>query len=1169
MLASMNLRMRTRSWRNALVSLFLLACSWFSQVAIPGSCAQSANTGAVAGTVTDPSGSSVSGAAIKLTAVTTGDARTVNSQTNGSYLAPLLLPGVYRLEASKSGFKTLVLISIHVFVTETEVVNIRLELGEITQTVTVNGESAALETENPALGHVTDGEMVRDLPLVNRNYTQIIGLSPGVVTDVNNASDLGRGGSGLNAATDGFSAHGGTTNDNNYQMNGSQVNDLMASGFFSGGVPIPNPDAIQEFKVQTGQYDASYGRNAGANVEVVTKGGTNDFHGSVFEFLRNDALNANDFFLNAAGQPRASLKQNQFGFSLGGPVKKDKLLFFASYQGTRQINGLDTSAACLSTFVTPPELANAGNRSQASLGAAFAGEMSPLTGQTILADGSNLSPQAVNLLQLTLPNGNFLIPTPQNTATGVSSLTQNCRYNADQFVTDVDFIHTTKSKFSGRFFFDDSNQSATFPAGFSPTLPGFPQEVPGAFRDFSLTHTYTFRSNLFNQLVIGYNRLNNQVIQGEPLVNAPGQSGTMPFTYSLIGTTAPGFDNTFPGIAVFGQFELGGNGQGTSLVQNTYNFEDFIEYVRGKNTLRFGGGISRQEINFPKFHFLGAAIFLDVPDLLLGNVFESEDFAGLPERAWRAWNGDAFAQDDIKLTSRLTVNLGVRYERQGAIGDDLGRAAIFNIALADPTAPAAGSIAGYVVASNFKGTIPAGVTQAHNNAAINEDHQNNVAPRIGFAWQLPYTDRFVLRGGYGTFFTRSTGQPFLQLLGAPPFGLVRTELVQPFSSPFPSAPATVPFFPPYSLALQQTLGETLTPITFAPTFRPPVVQEYSLNLESQLARNLVLEVGYEGARGTHLLQIRDFNQALSASSSNPINGEMSNTLANLALRVPIEGLSSSNSDIIESAGSSWYNALNVSLNKRFSKGLEILASYTWARSLSGDNGYTTGTNGGIPLGNQNDPAARYGPDSFVRPQRLVISYVYEIPGPKDHLSLAGRFLAGWSVAGVTTFQAGHYLTIVDTNATNAFGIANPGADRAELAAGCNAGQLATHGSVNSRLNNYLNAACVTGPPVITSDGGTDFGNLGVGVVRGPDQRNFDIAIVKKTPLTSRSEQLNLEFRAEFFNAFNASQFADPSSTNLNAGTVVGPAFIPSPTYGLITSTSVNPRIIQLALKLNF
>jgi hypothetical protein len=391
------------------VCLAVLTCAWISQLAIPNSSAQSSNTGAVAGLVTDPSGAAVADAAIKLTALATGDVRTVSSQPGGTYLAPLLPPGVYRIEASKQGFKTLVLSGIRVFVSETETVNLHLQLGEVSQTINVSAESAALDTENAVLGHVTDGEMVRNLPLVNRNYTQIIGLSPGVVTDVNNASSVGRGSSALNAANEGFSAHGGATNDNNYQMNGSEVNDLMASGQFSGGVPIPNPDAIQEFKVQTGQYDAAYGRNAGANVEVVTKGGSNEFHGSVFEFLRNDVFNANDFFLNEAGQPRASLKQNQFGFALGGPVVKDKLLFFTSYQGTRQINGLDSQAACLSTFVTPPELAAAGNRSRAALGAAFAGQMSPLTGQTIASDGSNISQQAINLLDLTLPNGNFMV----------------------------------------------------------------------------------------------------------------------------------------------------------------------------------------------------------------------------------------------------------------------------------------------------------------------------------------------------------------------------------------------------------------------------------------------------------------------------------------------------------------------------------------------------------------------------------------------------------------------------------------------------------------------------------------------------------------------------------------------------------------------------------------
>src|SRR5215813_2991590 len=218
-----------------------------------------------------------------------------------------------------------------------------MTVGGATEIVTITSEAALLDTQDPALGKVTNELTVSSLPLVTRNYTQIIGLSPGVSTEVTDATVLGRGAGSEAAGENGFSVHGGPTSDNNYQVNGVEVNDLMGSGSFSGGIVVPNPDTIQEFKVQTGQYDASFGRNAGANVNLVTKGGTNEFHGTVFEFFRNDALNANDFFFNTTGTKRPVLKQNQFGFTLGGPIKKDKLLFFGSYQGTRQINGVSNS----------------------------------------------------------------------------------------------------------------------------------------------------------------------------------------------------------------------------------------------------------------------------------------------------------------------------------------------------------------------------------------------------------------------------------------------------------------------------------------------------------------------------------------------------------------------------------------------------------------------------------------------------------------------------------------------------------------------------------------------------------------------------------------------------------------------------------------------------------
>src|SRR5437660_10333116 len=272
--------------------------------------------------------------------------------------------------------------------------------------MTVQAEPMQLETTSSVLGHVTDQRMVENLPLVTRNYTQILGLSPGVSRDAINGSEIGRGSTSLSASTGGYSVAGSSTNDNNFQMNGMEVNDLAGQANISGGIPVPNPDSIQEFKVQTGQYDASYGRNAGANVDVVTKSGTNQFHGDVREYFRNTALNANDFFLKQQNQPRGVLNQNQFGFTLGGPVRKNKVMFFVSYQGTRERDGLDNSGGCLTTGNLPPGLTNGSDsRTAAALAQEFQGQTG-LFGGTITT-ASDISPTALAILNAQLPNGGF------------------------------------------------------------------------------------------------------------------------------------------------------------------------------------------------------------------------------------------------------------------------------------------------------------------------------------------------------------------------------------------------------------------------------------------------------------------------------------------------------------------------------------------------------------------------------------------------------------------------------------------------------------------------------------------------------------------------------------------------------------------------------------------
>src|SRR5215475_5563234 len=857
--------------------------------------AQTAGTGALSGSVTDPTGAVVSGAMIKAIDQTTGETRTATSSAAGAFLVPLLRPGTYRLEVSKSGFKMWVSEGVPVQITETVTLGVRLELGAPLETVEVSAASQLLQTEDSTLGNVVNERAVSSLPLVTRNYQQILGLSPGVAVEAFNAGEIGRGGVDSNVVTG-----GGVASDNNFQMNGVEINDLQGSGHFSGGVATPNPDSIQEFKVQTSQYDASFGRNAGANVNVLTKSGSNRWHGSAWEYFRNEALNANNYFRNQTKEPRPILRQNQFGFAAGGPIVNSKLLFFTSYQGTRQLNGLDDNC---STSDILPVLTD--DRPPAGLAAAV-GPDTALLGLDPLGrpvDEANVSPQAVAFFSLKLPNGQFLIPNPQQIITdpatglpeGFSTFSSPCRYNEDQFVTNLDFLHTAKSTFQGRFFFSNSEANFTLPsarvAG-SGSLPGSPSRNPQNFRNFSLTHTYLFGGNLVNQAEIGFHR------------TLAGTDQKFPFSYSTIGSNVPSFDDARPVIIVAGGLSVGGDGQTVVLAQNTYVFQDTLSWIHGRHSFRFGGGITRAQDNLSRFQFAGYSIFINYPGLMLGqapfNPFITQDLAGITQRNWRVWDGNLYAQDDVKVTHSLTLNLGFRYERLGDFGEINGRNASMDPALIDRNPPVAGTLAGVVVSDNFPGAPPAGVTKSGNNLGIKGLGQNTMNPRVGFAWVLPGTNRFVLRGGYGVYHQRATGQPYLQQISNQPFGLIR--LVQPafngsFANPLPPDPGSFPQFFPYS-----PTSELLSPQIIDPKLRPPIFQRYSLNLQTQLGRDLVLQVGYAGMRGTHLLTWHTINQADLATPDHPIRGETTTTVTNLQLRVPYQGFSAGSMYDVQSNG---------------------------------------------------------------------------------------------------------------------------------------------------------------------------------------------------------------------------------------------------------------------------
>src|SRR6516162_643242 len=442
----------------------LLALALFA----PPIIAQSAGTAALTGTITDPSGAVVPNVTDTVTNTETNLARATATGADGNYRFTLMPPGTYRVRFSATGFRTAEVPSVTVNVTETPVLNRVLDVGTQSEQVLVQAEAAVLQTQNSTLGTVVGGESVTGLPLTNRNYTQILSMSAGANVSVNNAALLGRGSQDV-------SVNGANTNQNNYQMDGVNIDNFAGNGLAAdsgiyAGIGVPNPDALEEFKIQTSTYDASYGRNPGANVNVVTKSGTNSIHGTLFEFFRNTDLNAIDFFRNRAGGSAQVLNQNQFGGTFGAPIKKDKLFFFFSYQESRQVNGVGVQG--YSTPVLPP--IPGGDRSNTAafrspLGAAFCPQNHPgdsrfttvAGGVQVACDGSNINPVAINFLELKLPNGNYYIPSSTNGTFQLTPFSYPARFTEHQAVINVDYAINAKQTLAAHFFTSQDPQTLT------------------------------------------------------------------------------------------------------------------------------------------------------------------------------------------------------------------------------------------------------------------------------------------------------------------------------------------------------------------------------------------------------------------------------------------------------------------------------------------------------------------------------------------------------------------------------------------------------------------------------------------------------------------------------------------------------------------------------------
>jgi hypothetical protein len=1121
--------------------------------------AQSGGTGAIGGVITDATGAVVVGAQIKVTDVGTGYKRTTQTNDRGLYAVSLLPPGKYILEVTSQGFKSVSSPDVRVIVSETTKLNIEMEPGAVNESVTVAAVAVDLNTESSVLGRVTDSQLVENLPLVTRNYTQIVGLNPGVAQEVNNAGSIGRGGGGQGASPGNGSimTQGATSVDNNFRMNGLGVNDKTQSpGGGSPGAPVPNPDTIQEFKVQTALYDATTGRNAGANVDVVTKGGSNNFHGTLFEYFRNEALNANDWFAKRSGQDRSVLRQNQYGFTLGGPIKKDKLMFFGSWQGTKQLNALDPANHRL--VYTPP-LTN--DRSAAGLGKVFGGSYGYLgyfPGNIVLPDGSNIAPQALALLQAKLPNGEYVIGTPQRIdptrpldLQGSSYLSEPGTFNENQWMINSDYLPSERDKIAFRYFGATSSMQVTFPN----STPGFPLTYPQRFDVFSMGDTHVVNPNMVNQILVGFHRTSSDMLYDHA------------FTFSDLGIIAPPQENAYPLFSIVDSGYNVGTGASVAFLNWDYSVSELLSWTKGKHHINIGGGFSFGRDVLQNFYYPGQVIPLTWPDLLLGrnfqfapglaysNIYQSVNLYGDTARDWRYKNYDAFFQDNFQVTPSLTLNLGLRFEHLGAAGDAGGRMGNMDVAQINPNPALAGSIEGYVVPSNYNGTVPPGVGTVDTTSGFNNEGQNVWNPRVGFAWVIPGSKETVLRGGAGVYHTSIITQMNLQLTTTPPYGIFNA-LAGPangnatLANPFPAVNPT-PSFPAYSPATNYSMW------AIDMGFRPPTTYHFALGIQSRIAGGPILDISYAGARNLHMIMSTSINQAELASASNPIRGVTTNTVANINARKPYLGWNTGQMRLFKTGGSGWYNALQTSLTQNWRNKLNYQASYTWARYLTAQPGTLLGTNYSFLSGDQNDLRKGYGPDPFMRPHRFIFSAVYSLPEPSKSNGFLTHTLGGWSVSTVTLIQSGRQMGIGYSNLNNVYGISS---DRPSFAAGCTAANIGTGGTVSDRVNNYINRSCLTTPAVIGADGiGTDFGNTPIGILKGPGQFNIDLSVAKSIPVKWPNEGSNVQFRTDFFNLTNHPNFADP---NL--------AYTTTPSaFGTITAMSSNPRVIQFSLRYQF
>ena len=1123
------------TWNRRLVSLFAICLL----AGFTGVVRAQVTSGTISGTVADPNGAVVQGANVTATNLATNGTRTTSSDNDGFFAFTLVPPGRYRVEVTAQGFQNYQVEAV-VNITQTTTIEARLSITGTTQAVVVTAEAPILQAETSQSGHVIEGQTIRQLPLSTRNFQQLLVLQAGAQSSVSNNTDLGRGDTA-------FSVNGQRTTSNSVRINGIDANSIGTNS--TPNLAVPSTESLQEFIVQTSLYDASNGRNSGGNVEAVTRSGGNDFHGNVYYFLRNKALNANEAFVKARGLERPILNRNQFGGTLGGRIVRDKAFFFASYQGTRERNGL--SLANSLTFPGIPAGLRDDNRTAAGLAATF--------GLPV----ASINAVAVNILNARLPGGQFAIPSSGVAgATGAAarvatSVVQSgvSTFHEDQFNANLDFNLSNKQSLSSKFFYarNPSLQALYNFAGTGnrlegqPTnqLVGFGGDIPITQILWSLTHNYAFSSKISNQARIGLNSIEATSTPQEP------------FTAAQLGITSP-FASLYPGaptIQVAGtdsSFFFGSSPLGDQHSKiDAWTLQDTVSIVHGKHRLRIGGEYRHSVLDFYFNAFTrGQLIFSSFNNFLIGSGVSILG-SGVFDRHYTVQDIAGFVQDDYKFNDRLTFNLGLRYDYFGPPVDSRGRLVNF-------------------LPSQFRtGAPPNGIVQAEGgqlagvptvDGGLVSSDKNNFAPRLGFAYRADHDGKVVVRGGYGIYYDRfSTRFINTQLFNFPYLALgvglpgLTTTFANPFVNlPLPSTFPTAATIPSVLSGLAPFVGVPVSGIFVDPNLRTPYVQQYNIGVQWEFARNTVLEVGYVGNKGTKLLQIVNLNQPFYVPATNSFvpplaAGSILSTNKNVTGGV----------HQVQTSANSHYNSLQVTLTRRFNAGLQFTAAYTFGRSYDYYNG-TPVNELASPVGDQSNWKLNYGRSDFNREQRLVVSGVYDLPKSKYESGFARALLNNWQIAGIAVFQSGLPFSVIDNPGNAVFSRANRNP--------AFTGQVQCSGAVSGCLNNYFaqgafvisrprldgtSVGVVTNP---TFDPSNPFGNTARNFLTGPGQKNVDFSLIKFIPI---NERFKGEVRVEFFNAFNWVNYANPVNN------------IALASFGRIISASTGPRVIQFAFKFNF